>query len=145
LNGETLKSIAELVNILSTVECLAYQNSTWNIVLDWFRTVINNSTNNVELVGRYLDSELNELLDEASIDYHSSLSRARKLAKLFLMMFDTNQDGVYIKPVSTLMDRLVSCNKYLYMKAHTIERCFFVFDSMLDLVKCNIYFAIIFN
>ncbi len=142
LNGETLKHTADFLNILSTKECLAYQNTTWNFAIDWFAKAMK-SPSNKELIAKFVDAELNELLEEASIDHSSSLTRSNKLAKLLLMLFDVNEDVVYKKPVNTLLDRLSSCNKYLYMKAYTIERCFFVFDSMLNLTKSNINLVLI--
>jgi hypothetical protein len=66
LNAEILKHAADLVNILSTTECLAYQNTTWNEAIDWFtKTIVtrnvDTSINNKELITRFVDIELNEL------------------------------------------------------------------------------------
>jgi hypothetical protein len=36
---------------------------------------------------------------------------------------------------AVLLDRLASCNKYLYMKGHLVEKCFFIFANMLALLK----------
>lgn len=69
------------------------------------------------------------------------MNTSNKLAKLILILLDTNDETVYKATLESLIDRLMSCNKYLYMSMQAVEKCLFIVSSMIKYLRysdqCN--------
>ncbi len=141
--------MVDFVNGLSIRECLVYKNSTWNLIEDWFKTTLksaNESISNKEMISKFLSEELNEFLEKDWIMDQSLIQiKSNKLAKLFLVLFDSGEELIYKNSLQFLLDKLTSCNKYLYMKAEVTEKCFFIFNSILSQIQSKIEIITIFS
>lgn len=143
LDRQRLKDFVDLLNSASTRECLAYKNSTWNSLIDWFKQVLQKSEN-VGLVSKYLNDELNDFLNDSNTEFTAENSSA-KLAKIILILCDTNQEVVYKKVIETLVDRLINCNKYIYMSTERVEKCLFIFSFMINHLRSSFCIFIYFK
>ena len=137
MNSEIVKRVFDFINTLSSNECLKYENTTWNIVTELFKSLLNEPEKR-EMINKCLDEEFNDFLNENVVEHSTILNKSNKISKIFLILFDSDQELVYKKQLEILMDHLSSCNKYIYMKFHIIEKCFFILNNMLSLTQSKL-------
>ena len=126
------------LNALSTKECLTYNNSTWISLINWFNNAIDSNLTFKEMLSDYLNIEFNKFMDESNSDEFTLVNSSSKFAKLFLIFSDTNNLKIYQRPLEAITDKLVNCNKYIYMNGERVEKCLFIFDSMLGFTTSNL-------
>ena len=116
INRKQLNEVIDVINSLSIKECLTYQNSTWNSISNWFKKIINfNNNNEKDLVKSYLNEEMNNFLNESNSDDFTTYNISAKLAKFIVLLLDTNEEKIFKNSIETLNDKLISCNKYIYI------------------------------
>jgi hypothetical protein len=78
------------------------------------------------------------------LDEISMSSQGSKLAKLMLILFDADtrhsssqnrSEAIFKRQLDFLEDKLVNCNRYIYMSSERIERAFVILNSMVTLVN----------
>ncbi len=82
-----------------------------------------------------MSTEFNTFLNETNTNEFTLANKSSKLAKLFLILFDANALSVLKKHLELLVDRLANCNKYIYMNNERVEKCLFIFNFMLTLIR----------
>lgn len=143
INRKQLNEVIDVINSLSIKECLTYQNSTWNSISNWFKKIINfNNNNEKDLVKSYLNEEMNNFLNESNSDDFTTYNISAKLAKFILLLLDTNEENIFKNSIETLNDKLISCNKYIYMSTEKVEKCLLILNSMIDLLKSKFKFRL---
>ena len=143
INRKQLNEVIDVINSLSIKECLTYQNSTWNSISNWFKKIINfNNNNEKDLVKSYLNEEMNNFLNESNSDDFTTYNISAKLAKFILLLLDTNEENIFKSSIETLNDKLISCNKYIYMSTERVEKCLLILNSMIDLLKSKFKFRL---
>jgi hypothetical protein len=140
-NKQQLSQVVDVINSLSIKECFTYRNSTWNLISDWFKKIINfNNNNENDLVKNYLNEEMANFLNDSNTDDFTTNNISVKLAKVILLLLDTNEEQIFKSSIETLSDKLVSCNKYIYMSTERIEKCLLILNSMIDFLKSILKF-----
>ena len=131
-----LANSIDLINVLSVKECLTYRNSTWNAIVDWFDEVLGAKVDNLDLVANYIDKEFQKYSNEVNIDEFTLKSRSAKFAKLLMILADTKADEKILKKtLDSLLDRLYSCNKYVYIASEKVEKCLLILNNMLAYIN----------
>ena len=126
----------DLISVLSVKECLAYRNSTWNALVAWFDELFTAQADNLPLMASYLDKEFQQYSNEVNMDEFALKSRSAKFAKLLLILADTTADAKTCKKtLDAILDRLYSCNKYVYIAAEKVEKCLFILSNMLAYIN----------
>ena len=134
-----MKEIIDLINILSSTECLVYLNSTWNLIVKWFKSILYNSSNEIDLektkfITSYIEKEFDDYYNSSDFNEFIVKNTSLKLSKLFLILSDVN-DGILNKISMQLNDRLYSTNKYVYMPSQKVDKCLVILNNMIKLVK----------
>ena len=135
-----LKELIDLINSFSTVECLIYRNATWNSLVEFFK--FNGLGNKEEaykkdkLLNDYLENEFNHYYNSNDLDDYTIANNAFKLSKLILLFSDVNS-SIVEKVLLALNDRLLSANKYIYMSSQKIDKCLFILNNALKLIRSN--------
>lgn len=131
------------MNMISNKECLLYNNSTWSLLVEWFKNLITDEKinkldqNRFKLLSTYVENEFNEYYNSSEANEYTTKNSSLKLAKLVLMLSDVNDDLIN-KILFVLIDRLCSANKYIYMPSQKIDRCLFILNNMLKLFKSKL-------
>lgn len=81
--------------------------------------------------------------EENSSDY-TNKTMSRKIAKLLLILSDTQLKEVYEKMIGMITEKLVNCNKYVYGSAEKVEKCLMIFNRMLSYVTSKLINQIFF-
>lgn len=124
LDLDMLKSLIDLMSHLSPRECLVYQNSTWILIVNWLRVILQDKEKK-NMIKSYIADEFDQL-SNVNLDQFSIVNRSNKLAYLFLIVFDATEDQlVYQKPIQHLTN-IVNPN------SGSIETGLFVLNAMLD-------------
>lgn len=138
LDSETLVSAIDMLNGLSTKECLVYGNSTWQAIVNWLLKLIKAGDSSCRLVKNLLQAELDTFVAAAgSGDFYSILNGSNRIAKLALMICDVDdainsKQSFLCKPTfEILIDKLTSCNKHVYASIDKTEKFLFVFHFMM--------------
>ncbi len=136
INKKQLNEVIDVINSLSIKECLTYQNSTWNFISNWFKQIIKfNNQKEKDFLKSYLNEEMNTFLNESNTDDFTTYNISAKLAKFILFLLDTNEEHIFKSSIETLSDKLISCNKYIYMSTERVEKCLLILNNMIDLLK----------
>ena len=103
-------------------------------MVEWFGKCVV-QPESAQIVSDYLNTELNNFLNETNSNEFTLTSKSSKLAKLLLILFDASVQSVYKKQLELLVDRLANCNKYIYMNNERVEKCLFIFNVMMSLIR----------
>ncbi len=133
LTTKSVKDFFDFIGMLSTKECLAYKNSTWNATVDWLEQALNSGSK--ELVQPLLLQEFNNFIDDSNTNEFTYTNESEKLAKFILLFCDTSKEETYKKTLEALTDRLLNCNKYVYSNSEKVEKCLMIFSSMIGYLK----------
>ena len=117
---------------------MTYNNSTWVSLINWFNNAIDSNAAFKEVLSDYLYLEFNKFMDESNSDEFTLANSSSKFAKLFLIFSDTNNLKIYQRPLEAITDKLVNCNKYIYMNGERVEKCLLIFDSMMGFTAGNL-------
>jgi hypothetical protein len=137
----TLREIVDLINVLSDKECLVYMNSTWNLVLNWFKSILfKNSTNEIDserlkFLTNYIENEFENYYNSNDLNEFLIKNNSLKLSKLILMLSDVSVETILNKISIQLNDRLYSANKYVYMPSQKVDKCLIILNNLMKLVK----------
>jgi hypothetical protein len=136
LTTKSVKDFFDFIGMLSTKECLAYKNSTWNATVDWLEQALNSGSK--ELVQPLLLQEFNNFIDDSNTNEFTYTNESEKLAKFILLFCDTSKEDTYKKTLEALTDRLLNCNKYVYSNSEKVEKCLMIFSSMIGYLKSKL-------
>ena len=114
-------------------------NSTWNLIVKWFKSILYNSSNEIDLektkfITSYIEKEFDDYYNSSDFNEFIVKNTSLKLSKLFLILSDVN-DGILNKISMQLNDRLYSTNKYVYMPSQKVDKCLVILNNMIKLVK----------
>jgi hypothetical protein len=117
----------------------------WICVKSWFKNLLLTSQATVaqscsvgKLVSNYLSLEFEKYLDQVDSDEFTLFNTSTKLGKLLLIYLDTGCLEIYQKPVQMIKEKLLNCNKYIYMNAERVEKCLYIFDAMVNCLKSKL-------
>ena len=136
LNARSVKDFFDFIGMLSSRECLAYKNTTWNAIVDWLDKAI--TSDSKELVLPFLFQEFNNFLEDSNTNEFTYSNESAKIAKLILLFCDTSKETTYKKTLEALTDRLLNCNKYVYSSSEKVEKCLLIFNSLIDYLKSKL-------
>lgn len=134
MDEQTLKNVIDIINSLSSKECLVYQNTTWYLLVDWVKNCLNLDKNNL-LFKNFILNEFDVFTNDQSSNQFSTNFTSNKLAKFLLILMDTKIEAIYNPILSSIADRIASCNKYAYRSSGVIEKTIFTFNNMVNLVR----------
>ena len=138
----TLREIVDLLNVLSNKECLVYMNSTWNLIMSWFKSVIFKISKSeidnerLQFLTNFMEKEFENYYNSNDLNEFLMKNSSLKLSKLILMLSDINE--MILNKISIqLNDRLYSVNKYVYMPSQKVDKCLVILNNLMKLVKSN--------
>lgn len=133
LSDDIFREIIALIHSVSSQECITYLNSTWNILIKWLDEAIQQDP---KKIGLFIENEFNSFYSSSDVDEYNLKYTSIKLGKILLLLSDTNTlitEKIFI----SIADRLLSANRYLYMSSQKIDKCLFIFGSMINLINTS--------